>query len=246
MRSDLIAFKHKTIPKIGSKNMKEQNSFFGSKMMKLEKNILINDNIIQYYDIPYKSEDGETYENVGFQGLVKSDDETENNLDLVKLKEISNYIQPSIQNELDYKYNTKWDITIKLEHILTEYLYSNIKKSRTFSLLMGDDVSKGNINNSLREYISLNLLDRYKFKNINLYVVYNNIIEDGINTNTQHQYSPTYNFKIKKEENKVYNINTTKKNLNSKIEDISVKYTQTKSSDKYNFEYYYEILFELI
>lgn len=234
MKSDLIITRFKTEPIIGTKSSYEQKTFFGSKMIDVEDEIIIDESSIQYSEI---FNTGNTNDN-GYQYYEDID-----NLEKIYLVSLSytKYIYHSIdlmaQSDMDLQNNTNWTLLISWKDILTDYLFYKLKEVRTFKCIKYTDVLSENINLYIRDYIKNNLLNRYQFTKLNLYVEYLPLDTENINVRPNLQFDPTFTENVKSDANLITNVNATVYN-----DIIDVKYKQTQSSKTSKFNYYFDIV----
>lgn len=247
MKDSLIINEYQTEQVAGTLNLTEEKSFFGSKAMDIEDNIHITDKSIQYFEV-LKS--GSTIDrlNNGYQYYdINTIEESFIVLDIIDSKLKYHKIDKIVQNERDKKINTRWEINIIIKDILKEYLFSRIKESRVFKSMSYERFNNNDINESIYEYISSNLLDRYELENIELYVKYINLKDNVIYSNLAiKQYDPIFNQSIEQDEYKVSNANIKIDLYLDKLAPIKINYYQTKSSVDYKFDYYYNLHFKKI
>lgn len=233
MKNNLIISKYKTEKVPGTKSIYDNRTFFGSKMIELEDDIIIDNYIIQYsevYDVNDKK-------NTGFQ-YYKDNNNVERNY-LIFLDNIKNNNQTITmlsQNLVDLKVNTNWLLIIDWKQILKDYLFYKLKEARTFKTVKYSDTTKENINLYIYDYIEQNLLSKYDFKSIDLYVQYFELDQNDKDIDVNLSYNPTFDVNVRKEENKIANMNSTKF-----TDKISLNYKQTKSSEIYVFKYYFDL-----
>jgi len=253
MKENLILKKYKKETVNGTFNLLEDESFFSSKIMDIEDNIIIDDKSIQYfqYFINVDSTDstGKTLaKNNGYQyNAVDKFKESFFLLDVVELKLINHTISEAQQKDIDRKNNTKWKISINIKNILREYLFAKIKERRTFKSLNYKNFLNNDINNSIYEYINLNILDRYKFDNIIFYSKYTDIKNNTVFSNTiLKQFDPKFKSDIELIENKNNDVNIDISNFIDPLANVNIDYFQTKPSSDYKFDYYFNIYFKKI
>jgi hypothetical protein len=238
MKENLILKQFETERVNGTYELEEFKWFFGSKMLEIEDEIIIDDKTIQY------SEEEKT----GFQ-YYDSESRGVNEMfstpNLNSLKEENNSISLLPQNETTLKNNTKWKIKINMKNIIINYIFYKLKESRTFKGLSKDNFLNKNINLSIKNYIKLNVVDRYKYKNIDLYIKYNNIEQSqNVLSETKLQFKTNFNPLIKEKTNLIKDYTTNNESL--RITTLDVLYNQIRPSDKYNFDYYFDLYFEKI
>lgn len=238
MKSDLIITRFKTEPIIGTKDSRDVKTFFGSKMVSIEDIINIDDSEIQYSEVL----DSQFEENNGYQYYY--DYNFEEKIYLINLSDIKNdnhTISIIQQPRVDIDNNTQWRIDIDWKSILSDYIFYNLKKRRTFKSIKYTDVLSENINFYIREYIDQNLINRYEFSEIKLYVKYYDLQEGDEFTDPNLLFSPEFEYDLRKE---IYNVG----NINANVIDntIRVNYKQIEPSTSKKFNYYFDLVFRKI
>ena len=207
----------------GTLSMKEKKSFLGSKLIKFDDNIKIkSENIIYYQNLSNEQL------NFDIEKILSP-----NIYDTIfdKLSNSSIMMDNSQSNEQQNN-NTRWILSINLKSLLVNYLFSVLKKYRTFELVKNNMVISNDVNAAIREYITNNLLSRYQFDYIELFISYNDLLNCGL------KYNNTWDQKIEMKSNLV---NSYEKNINSS--NIDIIFSQTKSSSLFSFNYYYNLYF---
>jgi len=210
----------------GTLNMKEESSFFGSKMLEIEDSLELHNQGIVYFQNLLNEQldlDVEKTSNPIIY-LVGDDKKTNHTL-----------VLDDSQNDFQKNGLTKYIITIDLKAILENYLFAILKQYRTFEGVRNSMCSTKDVNFSIRNYITKNVVDRYKFDRIELYVRYQDLRDQNLR-----RYSNVW---VSDESISV------KEYLNSKIQtdtefdfsSIRVLFNQEKSSQEYNFEYYFKL-----
>jgi hypothetical protein len=229
MRRSYISPEYNISPIYGTYNMLEESNFFSAKMLDVEDSIyLSNQNIIYYQKL-----NGEQ-------------------IDLAIESSLPSYVYSASDNmkthqtisldESQYQYqkesNTKWILDINVNHILSDYLFAILKKYRTFEGISNNMTRENDVNTSVRDYISKNVLNRYKLSRLDLYVSYTDLRSQNVL-----RYKNTWNPNIVSDTNLL-----SKKQTDSSYDDSQIKvlFTQEKPSSQFNFDYYFNILFEKI
>jgi hypothetical protein len=210
----------------GTLNMKEESSFFGSKMLEIEDSLeLHNQGIVYFQNLLNEQLDLDVEKTSNPIIYLVSDDKKANHT----------LVLDDSQNDFQKNGLTKYIITIDLKAILENYLFAILKQYRTFEGVRNSMCSTKDVNFSIRNYITKNVVDRYKFDRIELYVRYQDLRDQNLR-----RYSNVW---VSDESISV------KEYLNSKIQtdtefdfsSIRVLFNQEKSSQEYNFEYYFKL-----
>lgn len=227
MRRTYISPEYQYQKVYGTFNMVEHSSFFGSKMLEIEDSISIkNDNII-YYQL----ENG-----------VQLDAASEERLDQIVYNAIldkgSNhklFIDDS-QSESDKDGKARWILDIKLKDILKNYIFSTMKKYRTFEGVTNDMTVNNSVNASMRGYIDKNVLNRYKFTRVEFFLQSVDLLTIG-----GLKYGNKYDSNVESSSN-IY----TKFQSETDANDVDIRLTfyQDKPATRYAFNYYFNIYFE--
>lgn len=230
MRRSYISpeFEHKGV--YGTLNMVEESNFFGAKMLEIEDSILINDQNIIYYQMPNGEQLDLSVENT-LQSYVYSaiDDKYKNH----------QLIIDETQSEYSKNNLTTWILEIKIKNILTNYIFGELKRWRTFEGVRTNMTFDNDVNSSIRDYIENNVINRYKLSKVDLYIDYKDLRSQNIL-----RYKNSWNSDISK--------NPNNKNLkfqsNTDLDGSFTKITfnQDRSSSLYSFDYFYNLYFEKI
>jgi hypothetical protein len=209
----------------GTLSMLEKKSFLGSKLLKFDNNIDIKSENIVYY---------QTLTN---EQLNLNIEKTLDPIiyDTVSDKSSNSFLTIDDSQTLDQQYNnTRWNLKINVKTILINYLFATLKKYRTFENVKNNMVISNDVNAALKDYIIKNLLDRYKFDHIDLYISYNDLLNGGL------RYGNTYDKKI---ELPVNLNNTYNRRMDINDLELEVTFNQSKPSSDYSFNYYYNLYF---
>lgn len=229
MRRSYISPEYLTKSVYGTLNMLEESTFFGAKMLEIEDSIIIDVLDIIYY----QNQNGEQLDlsiESSFASIVySSSDDKKSNHTLVL-----DTSQPKFQ--LDN--NTKWILTIDLKTIIINYLFATLKKFRTFEGIKNDMNIYTNTDTAIKSYINYNILNRYRYKSIELYVNY---------VDLRNQNTLRYNSTWSKNSINTSNI-LTKLQTETEFDESSIKVTfnQERPSSTYRFDYYFNIIFDKI
>lgn len=213
----------------GTYNMVEQSSFFGSKMMDIEDKIIVSNQHIIYYQSLTNEQFDASVENSLPSIVYSSSDDKQLNHTISKDDSQSSY-------QLDT--NTKWIIHINISDVLTNYLFATLKQYRTFEGIKNKMTVYGDIDHSIHEYIKNNILNKYKFSNINMYILYSDIHNSSIL-----RFTTKWDPNIANTQNLMTKIQTETSYDNSAIK---VSFSQEKPSNQYSFSYFFDLIFEKI
>ena len=211
----------------GSFNMVEESNFFSSKMLDIEDTLYVAKQDLIYY----QNSNGEQL-NLAIESSIASlvySSTTD------KLNNHSLIIDES-QTQYQKDRNTKWILTINLSDILKNYLFASMKKFRSFDGLKNLMTRNGDVNVSLKNYIDFNVVNRYKFSKVDLYISYKDLRNQSIL-----RYKNDWNANIDLESNRVVKIQSETAYDGSSVNLI---FNQEKDSSQFAFDYYFNILFE--
>lgn len=213
----------------GTYNMTEQSTFFGSKMLDIEDSIYIGDNNIIYYQNLENEQLDLLIENSLQPIIYNAGNDKKSNHTLV--------IDDS-QNQYQKDNQTRWIMDIDLSSILTNYIFASLKQARTFEGVKNNMTLYNDVNVAIKEYITTNVLNRYKYSKIELYLKYNDL-------RSQHvlRYKNNWNNTIISNDNLVKRIQTE---TSYDYSTLRLFFNQEKPSSQYSFDYYFNILFEKI
>jgi hypothetical protein len=203
----------------GVNNIKENSNYFSSTLINIPDYISIdNEDFIWYEDF-----NGEQiYIDQESNPIYYSSSNDKLNNHILYLNENQS------QDQLNR--NTIWNIEINSKQLLFNYIYSKLKQNRTFDKLEQDKLEI-NYNSFIDKFINNNLLNKFTFDRLDLYL--NNIdIKNGIKHNN------IWNNNVKN----VYNNYTI---LSNDGNILKIQFNQEDSSS-YFFEYYYNIKFRRI
>jgi hypothetical protein len=227
MRRNYISpeFEYKEV--FGTYNMVEESNFFGAKMLEIEDSILINNQNIIYYQMPNGEQLDLSVENT-LQSYVYS-----SSIDKEKNQILS--IDTS-QTEYTKENLTNWYLDINLKGILTNYIFSELKRYRTFEGIRTNMNSYNDVDASIKSYINYNIIDRYKLSRIDLYVKYKDLRSQNLL-----RYKNSWNYEIVNPSNRL-----TKFQSEMSIDGsyTRITFNQQKPSSSYSYEYFFNLYFE--
>jgi hypothetical protein len=169
MRRTYISPEYTDVPTYGTYNTIQESNFFSSKMISLEDTIYISNQNIIYYQ-RYEGDQLDLSIESSIPGIIYSSSESMYNHHFL-------YTEPS-QSGNQKITNTKWYININFNDILWEYLYATMKKYRTFENIRNDMTMTNDVNYFIKTYIYKNVLNKYKYSKVDLYLLYENLKAD--------------------------------------------------------------------
>lgn len=227
MRRNYISPEFTYLNKNGTFSDSEIKTPFGSKMMDIDDVIKLEEESIVWFE----NSNSEQLDFLSEQSL------TPKSLDIVDLKRKLHTLEiDNTQLSTQINTNTKWILKVNILNLLSEVIFAKIKNARTFEGIVSSETPKNNVNTFIRNYISKNLISKYKFDSIDLWVRYR-----SLNDNQTLKYSNFYNPFAKLSTAKLNKFST---NLENNI--LSVSFNQELLSSQYNFEYYFTINYSKI
>jgi hypothetical protein len=210
----------------GTFNMKEESSFFGSKMLEIEDMLEVHNLGIIYYQTLEKEQlDLEIESSLTPIVYSPTDDKFANHTLLID----------DTQSQFQRDSKTKYVLTIDLKTILTNFLFATLKRWRTFEGVRNSMVANGDIDFAIREYITKNVYDRYKFDKIELYVKYIDLREQNVR-----RFINTWN-----PNEEIIQNGKLLRDIVTEVEydfsSLKGTFSQEQSSQQYSFEYYFKL-----
>ena len=241
MKSNLILKKFSVNSVPGTMNQNELRTFFGGKIIYSEDTIYINGDAIKFSQVVGDYNDGYQYFDYN---TMPENWETKFYENLTDLKSNNQTISLFNQNAINMNNNTRWQIIINGSSILKDYLFFKIKEQRVFKAINCNEVYSNNINSAIYEYIAYNIFKRYRLDKINFYVGYYDIKKQSIYSNILLQYNPQFSIDVYKPEN-LSNMTVVGYNPYN-FDKITIQYNQSKPSNQYSFNYYFDLIFTKI
>jgi len=226
MRRNYISpeFEYKKV--FGTLNMKEESTFFGSKMLEIDDIVEVNNQGIIFYQNSKNEQIDLDIEKSLSPVVYSASDDKKINHTLV--------IDDS-QSEIQRNNLTKYIITINLKSILENYIFATLKQYRTFEGVKNTMCYTKDVNFSIKEYVIKNILDRYKFDKVELYIRYIDLREQNVRRFVNTWYTSNDIISSEYLNNKIQT--DTEFNQSS----VQVLFNQEKSSQQYSFEYYFKL-----
>lgn len=227
MRRNYISPEFESKEVFGTYNMVEESNFFGAKMLEIEDSILINNQNIIYYQMPNGEQLDLSVENTLQSYVYSASNAKEKNQILT--------IDPT-QTEYTKENLTTWTLDLNLKGMLSDYLFAELKRWRTFEGIRTNMNSYNDVNTAINNYINLNVIDRYKLSRIDLYLRYKDLRSQNLL-----RYKNAWNSDI-----------VSPSNINTKFQSemsvdggyTKITFSQQQPSSLYTFEYYFNLYFE--
>ena len=226
MRRNYISPEFEYRKVFGTLNMKEESTFFGSKMLEIEDIIeLHNQGIIYYQNLNNEQIDLDIERSLSPIVYSASDDKKNNHTLIID----------EAQSDTQRNNLTKYIMTINLKNILENYIFATLKQYRTFEGVKNTMCYTRDVNFSIKEYVIKNILDRYKFDKVELYMRYVDLRDQNVRRFVNTWYTS----------NDIISSEYLNKKIQTDTEfdqsSISVLFNQDKSSQQYSFEYYFKL-----
>jgi hypothetical protein len=241
MKSNLILKKFSVNSVPGTMSQKELRTFFGGKIIYSEDNISVNDDSIKYSQVVSDYNNGYQYYDIN---TIPGGWETDFNENLTDLKNKNQNITLYNQTASEVNNNTRWQINISASNILRDYLFYKIKEQRVFKVIKENDIYSNNINNAIYEYINKNIFSRYRLNKVIFYVSYYDIQQQTVYNPISLQYNPKFDVSVYTAAN-ITNINISGYDP-YKFDNVTILYNQSKPSDQFGFNYYFDLNFTKI
>ena len=232
MRRDYISPEFEYTRTFGTYDMTEASSLFGSKMLEIEDELNLHNQSIIYYQSLEKEQIDLSIESSLPPIIYSVSDDKKSKHTLV--------ISES-QNEFQKNGNTKYILTIQLGNLLINYIFATLKEHRTFEGVRNKMCRKGDIDNSIYEYIIKNILNRYKLEKTELYVKYNDL-----RSQTSLRFSNKWSSDIDSISTSNYLLTKIETDTSFDGSSVKINFNQEKSSQKYNFDYYFKLIWKKI
>jgi hypothetical protein len=209
--------------------MVEESNFFGSKMLDIEDKIsLQKQDIIYYQNLNGEQLDYSIESSLKSYVFSSSINKSENH----KLE--IDETQPKYQMDK----NTKWILTINVEKILSDFIYAEMKKWRTFEGIKNEMTRYNNVNLALKSYIDNNVKDKYRLKNIDLYISYKDLRNQNIL-----RFKNSWDSNVFLDSNKLIKL---QRETSTDGSEVKLIFSQEKPSSDWSFNYFFNLNFEKI
>lgn len=215
-------YTQKEVP--GTFDMTEKKSFLGSKILNTEDFINLNDRYVSYFEDKNNQQIDLDIESNFKPTIYSISDDKENNHKIELSKKQSN------RNKLSF---TKWIIEISFKNVLRNYLFSNIKKYRSFEGITKDHLVGSSVDDSIFEYIDKNIIGRYNFDKIEMFLQNKPLIGNS------NKFEVNFDRNILNEKNifKNYSLQNTQQ------QNLILEFNQPEVSSEFTFDYYFNLYF---
>jgi hypothetical protein len=211
----------------GTFNMREESTFFGSKMLEIEDNLNIHNQGIIYYQNSNSEQIDISIENSLTPIVYSTSDDKKNNHTLI--------IDDS-QSDSQRNTQTRYILNINLSIILRNFLFATLKQYRTFEGIRNNMCYSGDINTSIKEYIEKNIVDRYRFEKAELFIKYNDLRNQNVRR---------FNNTWATDTNDISRIDFQLKKFQTETDfnqsNVKITFNQEQSSQLFSFEYYFKL-----
>jgi hypothetical protein len=232
MRKDYISPEFDYTRTFGTYDMTESSSLLGSKMLEIEDELDLHNQSIIYYQNLQKEQIDLSVES-SLPAIIYSVSDDKKSKHTLSINDT--------QNEFQRNGNTKYILTIQLQELLTNYIFATLKNSRTFEGIRNKMCKKNDVDVSISEYIIKNVLNRYKLDKIDLYLKYNDL-----RLQTALRFSNKWSSDIDSISTSYYLLKKLEIDTSFDLSSAKINFNQEKSSQNYNFDYYFKLNFKKI
>lgn len=229
MRRNYISPEFTYKPVFGTLNMREQSTFFSSKMIEIDDILEFHNQGLIYYQNGRKEQLDFDIEKSLAPVVYSVADDKKNNHQLI----IDDSQSDSQRNNL-----TKYILTIDLKTLLNNFLFATLKQYRTFEGVRNNMCYTNDVSYSIKEYVTKNIVDRYKFSKLELYLKYIDLREQNVR-----RFSNTWNSSDEMSQDQ-YLVKKIETETEYDFSSVRVRFNQEKSSQQYSFEYYFKLFWE--
>jgi hypothetical protein len=216
----------------GTFNMLEIPSLFSSKMLEIEDEIDLHNQYLVYYQNSLSEQIDLAVESSTAPKVYSLVDDKKIN---------SSLVIDDTQNNFQRNVYTRWILNISLKNIFLNYLFAIMKEARTFEGIRSGMTSNRNVDTSIREYIEKNVLNRYRFDSVRLFIKYNDLRRQ-IALRYKNSWTTSVD-QIYSEQNRLKKIETQ---TSFDYSSLKINFGQERTSELYNFDYYYTTLWKKI
>lgn len=214
----------------GTLAMTEKKSFFGSKLLNFEDQIDITSQNLIYYQNSTNEQLNLSVESFNDPNIYDTDNDK-----LINSKLIIDNSQPKSQKDD----KTAWILTINYKTILINYLFAEFKKWRTFEGVKNNMCLSNDVNKSIKEYITTNLISRYDLDKTDIFINYLSLENNSVTNNLR--LKNTWDPNIVSDILLLKSFETNNDLINGVL---TINFNQEKTSLLYNYKYYYNLYFK--
>ncbi len=229
MRRNYISLEFTYKPVFGTLNMREQSTFFSSKMIEIDDILEFHNQGLIYYQNGRKEQLDFDIEKSLAPVVYSVADDKKSNHQLI----IDDSQSDSQRNNL-----TKYILTIDLKTLLNNFLFATLKQYRTFEGVRNNMCYTNDVSYSIKEYVTKNIVDRYKFSKLELYLKYIDLREQNVR-----RFSNMWNSSDDMSQDQ-YLVKKIETETEYDFSSVRVRFNQEKSSQQYSFEYYFKLFWE--
>jgi len=229
MRRNYISLEFTYKPVFGTLNMREQSTFFSSKMIEIDDILEFHNQGLIYYQNGRKEQLDFDIEKSLTPVVYSVADDKKRNHQLI----IDDSQSDSQRNNL-----TKYILTIDLKTLLNNFLFATLKQYRTFEGVRNNMCYTNDVSYSIKEYVTKNIVDRYKFSKLELYLKYIDLREQNVR-----RFSNMWNSSDDMSQDQ-YLVKKIETETEYDFSSVRVRFNQEKSSQQYSFEYYFKLFWE--
>lgn len=227
----------------GTLNMREESSVFGSKMLEIEDSIYINNQSLVYFQALNKEQIDLIIESSLTPISYSSGDDK-----LINHTLVIDDSQVSSQRDS----NTRYILTIDLKSILTNYIFATLKRYRTFEGVKNDMNIFNDVDFAIKDYITKNVLDRYKLTRIDLYLKYidisnqnilryDNVFAGSVSQRTNRTSSLPNDITIPE-----FQLRSFQSQTQFDFSSTTITFSQERKSSQFCFDYFFNLFYEKI
>lgn len=211
----------------GTLNMREESTFFGSKMLEIEDSLSLHNQGIIYYQNSNSEQIDISIETSLTPIIYSTNDDKKLNHTLI--------IDDS-QSDSQRNTQTRYIMNIDLETILKNFLFANLKQYRTFEGIRNKMCYSGDINTSIKDYIEKNILDRYKFERVDLFLKYLDLRNQNVR-----RFNNIWALDTDDVSRSEYQLKRFQTETDFNDSTVKLTFNQEQSSQIYSFEYYFKL-----
>lgn len=214
-------------PVYGTFNMEEESSFFGSKMLEIEDQFTISNDSLVYYQNT-NNEQLDLEKEYDFPSVIYNANTDKEQNHALNLDEF--------QTQIEKNNYAKWIMKINLKTVLRNYLFAKLKQYRTFEGVSNQMTFNQNIDFAIKDYIERNVINRYKFTGVELYLSPINLLSAN-----SLKYQNIWDPNIVQTQFRYDKFSTI---TDFRFDDIQLFFSQNTLASQFAFRYYYNLKFE--